>query len=77
MGWPATTVLYGGAALYLIGRLLFLRLTVGGSSGQLVAIGVVLLLLPVARILPALAALGLLAAFLTALVLYERLPRTE
>ncbi|WP_328650130.1 low temperature requirement protein A [Micromonospora sp. NBC_00330] len=77
MGWPAMVVLYGGAALYLIGRLLFLRLTVGGSPGNLVAIGVVLLLLPAARILPALVALGLLAAFLTALVLYERLPRAD
>ncbi|RAO00243.1 hypothetical protein GAR06_01250 [Micromonospora saelicesensis] len=77
MGWPAMVVLYGGAALYLVGRLLFLRLTIGGSPGQLVAIGVVLLLLPVARILPALVALGLLAAFLTAVVLYQRLPRAD
>ncbi|MER7587786.1 low temperature requirement protein A [Micromonospora sp. NPDC127501] len=77
MGWPAVAVLYGGTALYLVGRLLFLWLTVRGTPGQLVAIGVVLLLLPVARILPALAALGLLTAFLTALVLYERLPRAD
>ncbi|MET8258574.1 low temperature requirement protein A [Micromonospora sp. NPDC005205] len=77
MGWTAMAVLYGGTALYLAGRLLFLRLTVGGSPGQLVAIGVVLLLLPVARILPALAALGLLAAYLAALVLYERLTRAN
>ncbi|RAO45866.1 low temperature requirement protein A [Micromonospora saelicesensis] len=77
MGWPAMVVLYGGAALYLVGRLLFLRLTIGGSPGQLVAIGVVLLLLPVARILPALVALGLLAAFLTAVVLYQRLTRAD
>nr|WTA69603.1 low temperature requirement protein A [Micromonospora sp. NBC_00855] len=77
MGWPGAAVLYGGTALYLIGRLLFLRLTVGGSPGPLVAIGVVLLLVPVARILPAVAALGLLAAFLTALVLYERLTRAD
>ncbi|MEO3773285.1 low temperature requirement protein A [Micromonospora sp. B9E7] len=77
MGWSAVTVLYGGVALYLIGRLLFLRLTVRSSPGQLVAIGVVLLLLPVARVLPALAALGLLAAFLAALVLYERQTRTD
>ncbi|MCG5468074.1 low temperature requirement protein A [Micromonospora sp. LAH09] len=77
MGWSAATVLYGGAALYLIGRLLFLRLSVRGSPGQLVAIGVVLLLLPVARVLPGLTALGLLAAFLTALVLHERLKRVD
>ncbi|MGC4869454.1 hypothetical protein ACLQ3B_28890 [Micromonospora sp. DT53] len=50
-------------------------LTVRGTPGQLVAIGVVLLLVPVARMLPALAALGLLAVFLAALVLYERLAR--
>ncbi|RAO33862.1 hypothetical protein ONO86_04954 [Micromonospora noduli] len=77
MGWPAMVVLYGGAVLYLVGRLLFLRLTIGGSPGQLVAIGVVLLLLPVARILPTLVALGLLAAFLTAVVLYQRLTRAD
>ncbi|MEV1314938.1 low temperature requirement protein A [Micromonospora arborensis] len=72
MGWSATLVLYGGAALFLIGRLLFVRLTVRSAPGQLVAIAVVLLLLPVARVLPALASLGLLAAFLAALVLHER-----
>ncbi|MFE9194065.1 low temperature requirement protein A [Micromonospora sp. NPDC007208] len=77
MGWLATAVLYSGTALYLIGRLLFLRLTVGSSPGQLVAIGVVLLLVPVARTLPALAALGLLVVFLAALVLYEQLTRAK
>ncbi|MEU8424442.1 low temperature requirement protein A [Micromonospora sp. NPDC048835] len=73
VGWTAATVLYGGAALYLTGRLLILRLTVGGSPTRLAAIGVVLLVLPVARTLPALAALGLLTALLATLVLHERL----
>ncbi|MFF0370428.1 MULTISPECIES: hypothetical protein [unclassified Micromonospora] len=65
-------MLYGGAAVYLIGRFLFLRLTVRTSPSQFVAIGVTLLLVPVAGVLPALAALGLLTVFLTILVLYER-----
>ncbi|MGC4811012.1 low temperature requirement protein A [Micromonospora sp. DT228] len=77
MSWSAILVLYGGAALYLAGRLLFLRLTVGRSAGHLVAIGLVLLLIPLARTLPALAALGLLTAFLAALVSYERRPRVD
>ncbi|WP_433131551.1 low temperature requirement protein A [Micromonospora sp. CA-240977] len=75
MSWSAILVLYGGVALYLVGRLLFLRLTVRSSPGQLVAIGIVLLLMPLARVLPALAALGLLAAFLAALVRHERRSR--
>ncbi|WFE49337.1 low temperature requirement protein A [Micromonospora sp. WMMD1155] len=77
MVWPATAVLYGGTALYLVGRLLFLRLTVRDTPGQLVALGLVPALMPVARILPALAALGLLAAFLAALVLHERLTQVR
>ncbi|MEU4470615.1 low temperature requirement protein A [Micromonospora sp. NPDC023888] len=77
MSWSAILVLYGGAALYLTGRLLFLRLTVRSSPGHLVAIGIVLVLIPLARTLPALAALGLLTAFLAALVGYERRPRVD
>ncbi|PWR05511.1 low temperature requirement protein A [Micromonospora acroterricola] len=76
LGWMATIVLYGGAALYLAGRFLFLRLTVRTSPGQLAAIGVTLLLVPVAGIVPALAAMGLLTAFLATLALYERLTLT-
>jgi low temperature requirement protein LtrA len=73
LGWSSTVALYGGVILYLAGRLLFLRLSIRSTpSAQLVAIGVALLLLPAARILPALAALGLLTAFLVALVGYER-----
>ncbi|MFG1919293.1 low temperature requirement protein A [Micromonospora sp. NPDC048898] len=77
MSWSAILVLYGGAALYLTGRLLFLRLTVHSSPGHLVAIGLVLLLMPLARTLPVLAALGLLTAFLVALVGHERRPRVD
>ncbi|GAB3957184.1 hypothetical protein GCM10027614_71930 [Micromonospora vulcania] len=73
LGWTATLVLFGGVALYLIGRFLFLRLTVHASAGQLVAIGAILLLVPGARTLPAMAAVGLLTAFLAMLVLHERL----
>jgi low temperature requirement protein LtrA len=74
LSWTSTTAMYGGVVLYLAGRLLFLRLAVRSAPpAQLVAAGVALLLLPVARALPALAALGLLTAFLVALVCYERL----
>lgn len=71
--WLPTIVLYGGVALYLVGRFLFLRLTVSTSPAPLVAIGILLLLVPAARLLPAVAALGLLTALLIALVCYERL----
>jgi low temperature requirement protein LtrA len=71
--WTSTVALYGGAVLYLTGRIVFLRLTTRHiPPAQIVAVGVALLLLPAARFLPALAALGLLAAFLVALVWYER-----
>lgn len=76
--WTSILALYGGTALYLSGRALFLRFAVGSTPpAQLVAIGVALLLLPAARILPNLAALGLLAAFLVALVCYERFSGAE
>jgi low temperature requirement protein LtrA len=72
--WSTITALYGGAALYLVGRAVFLRIATGSSPpGQLVAAGVALLLAPFARALPALAALGLLTVFLVALAGYERL----
>jgi low temperature requirement protein LtrA len=75
LSWTSTTALYGGVILYLTGRLLFLRLAVRSAPPvQLVAAGVALLLLLLAaRALPALAALGLLTAFLAALACYERL----
>jgi low temperature requirement protein LtrA len=73
LDWASTTALYGGAVLYLTGRIVFLRLTIRHiPPAHVVAAGIALLLLPAARHLPALAALGLLAAFLVALVWYER-----
>jgi low temperature requirement protein LtrA len=61
LGWLAAVALYGGVALYLIGRVAFVRLTVGSVSvASLVVAGVTLLLLPAAASLPALAALALL-----------------
>ncbi len=78
MDWASTIALYGGVATYLTGRVMFLRFAVRYTSpAQIVAVGAVLLLLPVARVLPALAALGLLTAFLVALVCYERLSQDD
>jgi low temperature requirement protein LtrA len=73
LDWTSTIVLYGGAMLYLIGRILFLRFTAPRSSpAQITTTTVTLLLLPAARYLPALAAFALLTAVLIALVSYER-----
>jgi low temperature requirement protein LtrA len=73
LDWTSIGALYGGAALYLLSRVMFLRLAVGSTPpAQLVALGVALLLLPAARVIPALAAFGLLAALLVALAGYER-----
>jgi low temperature requirement protein LtrA len=72
LSWPATTALYGGAAVYLLGRAAFSRLTVGSvPAAQLVVAGALLVLIPVARQLPALAALGTVSAALLALVAFE------
>ncbi|WP_112583182.1 low temperature requirement protein A [Micromonospora noduli] len=74
LGWTSTAVLFGGPALYLIGRALFLQLTVRHIPlAPIVATGSILALLPVARNLPALAALALVAIILIALVCYERI----
>jgi low temperature requirement protein LtrA len=78
LDWISTIALYGGASAYLVGRLLFLRFTVGSTSrAQLVTIGAILLLLPASRFLPALTALGIVAALLAALACYERLSRAD
>jgi low temperature requirement protein LtrA len=78
LSWTATTALYGGVVLYLTGRILFLRFTVRHTPAtQIVAVGIALALFPAARILPALAALGLLATFLVTLVSYERSTRSR
>ena len=74
LDWTSTVALYGGAVIYLIGRYLFLRLTVRSiAPAQLVAIAAILVLLPAGRYLPVLPAFGLLTALLTALACYERL----
>ncbi|MBQ0994960.1 low temperature requirement protein A, partial [Micromonospora sp. H61] len=70
--WMPTVALFGGTALFLAGRATFLSLSVRCvRPGQLVAPVVALLLLPVGRYLPGLAALGLLTAFLAVLLSYE------
>jgi len=74
LDWPALIALFGGAAVYLFGRTAFLRIATGSSPPAPPVIAVMaLLLLPVARHLPALAALGLVASLLVGLVGYEQL----
>ncbi|RKN55387.1 low temperature requirement protein A [Micromonospora costi] len=73
LDWTSAAALFGGPALFLIGRALFLRLTVRHSPpAPILAAGTILAMLPVARHLPALAALALVAIILIALVYYER-----
>ncbi|MCG5446770.1 low temperature requirement protein A [Micromonospora sp. NIE79] len=70
--WMPAIALFGGTALFLAGRATFLGLSVRCvRPGQFVAPVVALPLLPVGRYLPGLAALGLLTAFLVALLSYE------
>jgi low temperature requirement protein LtrA len=70
--------LVGGIALYLIAHVA-LRLRIGGGlgRGRPVATVVLLGLLPVAREVPALTALGLVAAVCVSLVAYEALRHRE
>jgi low temperature requirement protein LtrA len=71
--WTEATSLFGGVIFYLIGRMLFLRFTIRHTSpAQIVAAVAILLCLPIARILPALATLGLIALLVIGLVTYER-----
>ncbi|MET0415135.1 MAG: low temperature requirement protein A [Actinoplanes sp.] len=73
LDWAAATALYGGATLYLLARLVFRRLTLRAvHPGQGVAALLPLVLLPIARSLPALAELALLALFLIGVTWYER-----
>ncbi|MEU5786020.1 low temperature requirement protein A [Micromonospora lupini] len=73
LSWPSATALYGGATLYLLGRLVFRRLTLRAvHPGQGVAALLPLLLLSVGRSLPALAELALLTLLLIAVTWYER-----
>jgi len=74
LDWTMTVALFGGTALHLIGRVLFLRLTVRHTPpAQLIAVGAILVLPPLARILTALGALAVLTAALVVLVCYERI----
>jgi low temperature requirement protein LtrA len=66
--------LFGGVALYLIAHVA-LRLRIGGGLGHGRPVATILLLglLPLAREVPALAALGMVAAVCAALIAYEAL----
>ncbi|MET7748604.1 low temperature requirement protein A [Micromonospora sp. NPDC005367] len=73
LGLPGVVALYGGAALYLVGRGLCLRLAVGRTALPPVVGAVVLLLLMApARLLPALSALALLVVALAVQCAVER-----
>ncbi|MGK5440574.1 low temperature requirement protein A [Micromonospora sp. URMC 105] len=77
MSWPGVIALYGGAALFLAGRLLFRWFSVRAPRRtQAALVGLILVLLPVGRALPAAAALGLLAVALLVIAVQERLRRT-
>ncbi|MDG4778173.1 low temperature requirement protein A [Micromonospora sp. WMMD961] len=70
--WIPAVALFGGTTLYLAGRATFLALSVRCvRPEQFLAPAVALLLLPVGRYLPGLAALSLLTAFLAVLLSYE------
>ncbi|NES27542.1 low temperature requirement protein A [Micromonospora terminaliae] len=72
--WSASVALYGGAALFLGGRLLFLRLTgQPAPPAQRAVVVLVLLLLPLGVLLPPAAALGVLGVVLLTAVAVERL----
>jgi low temperature requirement protein LtrA len=74
LDWPALIALFGGAALYLVGRMAFLLIAARSfPPAQLVVAVTSLLVIPAARNLPALAALGLVGALLICLVGYEQL----
>src|SRR6266511_218101 len=70
--------LVGGVAMYLLGHVA-LRLRIGGGlgRGRPVAAVVLLGLLPATREVPALAALGLVAAVCASLIAYEFLRHRE
>lgn len=73
LNWASTSALYGGVVLYFVGRALFLWLTAQHNPpAHVIAAGAILLMLPVARFLPALVALALITATLIGLICYER-----
>ena len=70
--WVPVIALYGGAVLYLAALSALRRRNIGGWNRQrLLTCVALLVLLPVAVLVPALVALSLLAAVLTALISYE------
>jgi low temperature requirement protein LtrA len=76
LGWLAALALYGGLAVYLLGRFAFLQLTTGSSQlAPLAGAGLTVLLLPVAASVPALAALGLLCAVVAAVTGFDHYAR--
>jgi low temperature requirement protein LtrA len=76
--WLPLATLYGGAALYLLSLAAFKRRIVRILSvGRTVVAALLLALIPAAAQLPALAALGLLAAVLIALIVFETLRFSE
>ncbi|MER6810149.1 low temperature requirement protein A [Spirillospora sp. NPDC000708] len=71
--WGALTALYAGAAVFLLGRAAFVSLTThSGQPAPLIVAAVLLALIPLARLLPAMAALALVTALLAALVAFEQ-----
>jgi low temperature requirement protein LtrA len=73
LGWLAAIALYGGVAVYLVGRVAFVRLTGGPVAvAPLVAAAVTVLLLPAAASLAAMAALGLLFVLVVSITGYDR-----
>jgi low temperature requirement protein LtrA len=82
VGEPLTLVpavaLYGGAALYLLAHVGFRLRNIGTLNRQRLATAVVLAaLIPLAREIPALAALGILVGLLCALIAYEAIRFAE
>jgi low temperature requirement protein LtrA len=72
--WVPALALYGGAVLYLVALSALRRRNVGGWNIQrLVVSAALLLLLPVAAAVPALAALAVLAGLLIGLIAFEAL----
>jgi len=78
LAWLPLATLYGGAALYLLSLAAFKRRILRTLSVGRTAVAVLLLaLIPAAAQLPALAALGLLAAVLIGLIVFEALRFSE
>jgi low temperature requirement protein LtrA len=75
---PTATALLGGGALYLLSHVAFRLRNVGTlSRPRSVGLVVLLALIPVGTRVPALAALGLLAAVLAAVIAYEAVRYAE